>query len=90
VKQTSTQVLILISRKHESGEPHEDSNAAAVHCLDLPWKLIPAQAKMVKGPELYNLIADLSETMSLSEKMPDKVKELTELLKRVREKGISH
>jgi arylsulfatase A-like enzyme len=54
-----------------------------------PWKLIPATGPMARGPELYNLADDLGETTELAAKMPDKVKELQELLKQVREKGSS-
>ena len=53
-----------------------------------PWKLIPGQGAQAKA-ELYNLADDLGETKDLAAKMPDRVKELSELLKQVREKGRS-
>ncbi len=39
--------------------------------------------------ELFNLADDLGETNDLAAKMPDKVKELSELLKEQQEKGRS-
>jgi arylsulfatase A-like enzyme len=54
-----------------------------------PWKLIPEPGMQARGPELYNLADDLSEATNLAGKMPERVKELAELLKGVREKGRS-
>jgi arylsulfatase A-like enzyme len=55
-----------------------------------PWKLIPAGPEMkMEGAELYNLADDIAETKDLAAKMPDKVKELSDLLKQIREKGRS-
>ena len=52
-----------------------------------PWKLIAEFPKKAKAaPELYNLTDDLSETMNLAQKKPEKVKELAELLRGVRER----
>jgi arylsulfatase A-like enzyme len=53
-----------------------------------PWKLIPGAGKKARA-ELYNLADDLGETTNLAAKMPDKVKELSELLKDLQEKGRS-
>lgn len=53
-----------------------------------PWKLIPA-AGMRQRPELFNLDDDLGETKNLAPNMPEKVKELSELLKNLRESGRS-
>ena len=51
------------------------------------WKLIPA-VSLPKGKtraaELYDLEADLAEVNNLAEKRPDKVKELADLLDRLR------
>ncbi len=65
-----------------------------------PWKLIPVQATGGPGkkerkkairrtPELYNLADDIGETTNLAAAHPDRVKEMTELLQRVRENGRS-
>ncbi len=65
-----------------------------------PWKLIPAEAagtqakkarkKAPRGEaELYNLADDLGETTNVAAAHPDQVKEMTELLQRVRERGRS-
>jgi len=61
-----------------------------------PWKLIargPAGAAKGKkgggGPELYNLADDLGETKNLAAQRPDLVKELSDLLEQVRERGRS-
>jgi arylsulfatase A-like enzyme len=56
------------------------------------WKLIPAvslpKGKM-RAAELYDLEADLSEVNNLAEKRPDKVKQLADLLDRLRKSGRS-
>jgi arylsulfatase A-like enzyme len=64
-----------------------------------PWKLIPAgPAGAAKGkagkrgpaaPELYNLADDLGETTNLAAKHPEKVKEMTDLLQKIRADGRS-
>jgi arylsulfatase A-like enzyme len=65
-----------------------------------PWKLIPGepagtQAKKPrkKAPrgdaELYNLAEDIGETTNVAAAHPDRVKEMSELLQRVRENGRS-
>jgi hypothetical protein len=43
----------------------------------------------MRAAELYDLEADLSEVNNLSEKRPDKVKELADLLDRLRKSGRS-
>jgi arylsulfatase A-like enzyme len=57
------------------------------------WKLIP-EVKRPNGTnrpaELFNLRDDLSESTNLAAKNPDKVRELTQLLARVRNSGNSH
>jgi arylsulfatase A-like enzyme len=56
------------------------------------WKLIPSFAPRNGEPRpdrLYDLEADLSESSNLAEKNPEKVKELAELLSRLREAGRS-
>lgn len=53
-----------------------------------PWKLIPPVG-MKQKPELYNLDDDLGETKNLASRMPDKVKELSDLLQDIRDKGRS-
>jgi arylsulfatase A-like enzyme len=53
------------------------------------WKLIPAAEGWQGGPELYNLQDDLSETKDLSAQRPDLVKELSDLLAQVRQRGRS-
>lgn len=55
-----------------------------------PWKLINAPGQQAAkgagpGPQLYNLGEDLSEAKNLSAEQPDKVKELSALLKSIRE-----
>ncbi len=62
-----------------------------------PWKLIPAGARVGGGAdpraaakaELYNLADDLGETKNLADQQPEKVKELTALLERLRTDGRS-
>ncbi len=59
-----------------------------------PWKLIPAAGPNAgkgapRGPELYNLTDDLGEANDLAGRNPDKVKELTALLRQVRGSGHS-
>jgi arylsulfatase A-like enzyme len=52
------------------------------------WKLIPdpgKKKKEVAGPQLFNLSDDLSETKNLAAEKPEVVKEMTELLAKVRE-----
>ena len=63
-----------------------------------PWKLIPATGAgagkgkgkgVAAGPQLYNLADDLGETKNVADQHPEIVKELSDLLTRVREKGRS-
>jgi arylsulfatase A-like enzyme len=54
-----------------------------------PWKLIPGPNMPTEKAELYNLADDIAETKNLTDKMPDKVKALAELLKQIRESGRS-
>jgi len=63
-----------------------------------PWKLIPANAPVAAGKkskqrdsgvQLYNLAEDIGETNNVAAAHPDVVKEMTELLQRVRENGRS-
>ena len=49
-----------------------------------PWKLIPALPAGGKGPQLYNLRDDVRETNDLAGQHPEIVKELTDLLARLR------
>jgi arylsulfatase A-like enzyme len=59
------------------------------------WKLIPEaptnarQPAARANPQLFNLADDLAEANNLAVKEPDKVKELTALLERIRESGRS-
>jgi arylsulfatase A-like enzyme len=54
------------------------------------WKLIPPGPAMTKAsPQLFNLADDLGETKNVADKNETKVKELTELLKRIRDNGRS-
>jgi arylsulfatase A-like enzyme len=55
------------------------------------WKLIATGAVNSKqtqrnAPQLFNLVDDLGETKDLADKNPEKVKELTELLRQIRAK----
>ena len=52
-----------------------------------PWKLIPRPR--AGQAELYNLESDLAETTNLAAQQPEKVKQLTGLLDRVRKSGRS-
>ncbi|MCX5683523.1 MAG: arylsulfatase [Planctomycetota bacterium] len=66
-----------------------------------PWKLIPGRAAganakakaKAKGPgpetQLYNLAEDIGETKNVADEHPELVKELSDLLAQVREKGRS-
>ena len=63
-----------------------------------PWKLIPANPSVAAGKrnkkrgggdELYNLAEDIGETNNLAAAHPDLVKEMTEMLQRIRENGRS-
>jgi arylsulfatase A-like enzyme len=62
-----------------------------------PWKYIPGKAGGGKGratrapaePELYNLADDIGETKNVADDHPEIVKELSDLLTEVREKGRS-
>ena len=62
-----------------------------------PWKLVtpPRGKNLAKGgetnavPELYNLADDIGETRDLAQQHPEKAKELTDLLERVRSQGRS-
>jgi arylsulfatase A-like enzyme len=47
-----------------------------------PWKLLP-------GPQLYNLSADPGETNNLAAQHPEVVRDLSELLDQIRERGRS-
>jgi arylsulfatase A-like enzyme len=49
-----------------------------------PWKLITPRPKDKSGPMLFNLADDLGEKKNLAATMPDKVKELSALLKKCR------
>jgi arylsulfatase A-like enzyme len=53
-----------------------------------PWKLIPATPQK-KTPELYNLAEDVAESRDRAADKPEIVKDLTALLKDVRESGRS-
>ncbi len=59
------------------------------------WKLIPrgpaGKGKKAAGggPELYNLADDIGETKNIAAQHPDVVKELSDLLDRVRDRGRS-
>jgi hypothetical protein len=56
------------------------------------WKLIPAVSPVngkSRAAELYDLEADLSEVNNLAKKRPDKVKDLADLLDRLRKSGRS-
>ncbi|MBM4040127.1 MAG: arylsulfatase [Planctomycetes bacterium] len=59
------------------------------------WKLIPrgpagkGKKGPAGGPELYNLADDLGETKNLAGQHPDVVKEMSDLLDRVRDRGRS-
>ena len=55
------------------------------------WKLVGGGAVNAKkaqgnGAQLFNLADDLGETKNLADKNPEKVKELTELLRQIRAK----
>jgi len=57
-----------------------------------PWKFIPgpgpnAAKAAARGPELFQLDEDLGETKNLAAKNPEKVKELADLLRQIREGG---
>jgi hypothetical protein len=59
-----------------------------------PWKRIAETGKKggkggARAGELYNLAADLNESKDRAAAEPDKVKELTALLKQIRENGRS-
>lgn len=54
-----------------------------------PWKLIPAPPNGQGAPQLYNLKDDLSETNNLATRHPEIVKELSELLAKIRKDGRS-
>ncbi|MBE3096796.1 MAG: arylsulfatase [Planctomycetes bacterium] len=93
----------LVSEKHE--KPLRDhlviqtngTNSLAIR--KGPWKLIPgnpgggyskAKAKgPAPGPQLFNLAADLAETRNVAADHPEVVKDLSDLLAQVREKGRS-
>jgi hypothetical protein len=50
----------------------------------------PTKGKKANAtPELYNLAEDIGETNNLAKEYPEKVKELTALLQRVRSQGRS-
>jgi arylsulfatase A-like enzyme len=76
----------------------EHGNALAIR--KGAWKLIPANPggsgkgkgkgkEAVAGPQLYNLADDLGETKNVADQHPEIVKELSDLLTQVREKGRS-
>lgn len=52
-----------------------------------PWKLVLALPfnKEFQGPQLFNLDKDIGETTDISEKYPEKVKELETLIEKARE-----
>jgi len=52
------------------------------------WKLIPKNPQS-QEPQLYDLSTDLAETKNLAAEKPEKVRELTELLTRVRNQPVS-
>ncbi len=79
---------------------HAGSGAFAIR--KGPWKLIPADGPDPKhdagdpplpakqaGGRLFNLADDLGESNNLADRNPDRVKELAELLRRIREAGRS-
>jgi arylsulfatase A-like enzyme len=74
--------LIPFLKSEKEGKPHDilflrkfDNDRFAVRKGD--YKLITMNGNSVK--ELYNLETDISETINLSEKFPDKLRELDSL-----------
>jgi len=49
------------------------------------WKLIPNAGKKKGGPELFDLSTDLGEQKNRAAEQPERVKELTTLLKQARD-----
>jgi arylsulfatase A-like enzyme len=65
-------------------------NAARLSLRNGPWKLIPPPPNMPNAkPELYHLGDDLEEKTNLTDKNPDKVKEMLTLLEKVKADGRS-
>ncbi len=77
---------LLGARRHEHLRDHLVMQAGprALAIRKGPWKLIP-----VGRVQLYNLRDDLAETNNLAAQRPDLVKELSDLLAQLRERGRS-
>jgi arylsulfatase A-like enzyme len=54
-----------------------------------PWMLITKDRNNTQQPELYNLAEDLAETKDLAAEYPEKVKELSGVLKKAQDSGRS-
>jgi hypothetical protein len=62
------------------------NSARALAIRKGPWKFIPGRGG---SPELYNLASDLSEANNVASQHPAVVKELSDLLAQVRQRGRS-
>jgi arylsulfatase A-like enzyme len=92
----SFNVLPALLGDSKEGRDHLVEQAGTLAIRKGTWKYIPrSEPKKGKKPapagpgELYHLADDLAEERNLAAKHPEKVKELAELLKKVRDEGRS-
>jgi arylsulfatase A-like enzyme len=94
----SIDVLAALLGEKPQGRDHLVEHAGGLAIRKGPWKLLPSRPMPKKAKEaakgsipaeLYNLADDLGEEKNVAATNPDKVKELDELLKKVREGGRS-
>ena len=93
----SINVLPALLGEKREGRDHLVEQGGPMAIRKGLWKYIPRMnPKKAKNPtpaagagELYNLADDLGEEKNLAAKQPEKVKELSELLRKVREEGRS-
>jgi len=83
----SLNVLPALLGESKEGRDHLIEHANGLAIRKGSWKLVPGKAK--GGDELYDLSADLGETKNLAGQRPEIVKELFELLAKIRDDGRS-
>ncbi len=83
----SLNVLPALLGESKEGRDHLIEHANGLAIRKGGWKLVPGKAK--GGDELYDLSSDLGETKNLAGQHPEIVKELSDLLAKVRDAGRS-
>ncbi len=80
-------VLPALLGESKAGRDHLIEHANGLAIRKGSWKLVPGKAK--GGDELYDLATDLGETKNVAAQRPEIVKELSDLLAKVRDDGRS-